>query len=228
MSNTRKNRKAAGKCILCGVSSPKSGKQSCETCLEIESAKAIKRFEIRRESGLCPYCSGTPPSGQISCTRCCERKLKHQRKRVADGKCRKCNNLAEPGYTSCAPHIERSKQSHKLRDLEVRNIIRYHYGSECKCCGESIELLLTIDHIDGGGNKHRKLTTGGQGGVSFYRWLIKNNFPSGYQRMCFSCNNGKSLNGGICPHQTKMVVSGSVQVSEAARELHHVQSESSF
>lgn len=42
---------------------------------------------------------------------------------------------------------------------------------------------LSIDHIDGGGAKHRKgLTTS-----NIYRWLIKNNFPTGFQVLCMNC-----------------------------------------
>lgn len=31
-----------------------------------------------------------------------------------------------------------------------------NYGGICTCCGESNVYFLTIDHVNGGGNKHRK------------------------------------------------------------------------
>ena len=31
-----------------------------------------------------------------------------------------------------------------------------HYGGECACCGEKRTEFLAIDHINGGGIKHRK------------------------------------------------------------------------
>src|SRR5262245_47553294 len=31
-----------------------------------------------------------------------------------------------------------------------------HYGTECACCGETHIEFLGIDHINGGGHKHRK------------------------------------------------------------------------
>jgi hypothetical protein len=42
---------------------------------------------------------------------------------------------------------------------------------------------LSIDHINGGGNKHLKEI--GQG--KLYSWLKKHNYPPGYQVLCMSC-----------------------------------------
>lgn len=75
------------------------------------------------------------------------------------------------------------------------------YGGFCACCGESELIFLTIDHIDGEGNTHRRELFGGRGGGPFYRWLAKNGFPPGFQVLCFNCNLGKHINGGVCPHQ---------------------------
>jgi hypothetical protein len=38
-------------------------------------------------------------------------------------------------------------------------------------------------------------------GNSFYMWLIRRGFPVGFQVLCFNCNIGRSMNGGICPHK---------------------------
>lgn len=163
-------------------------------------SKAQLRFALRRKQGLCPYCSGVPPIGQITCLKCRQRKLKHSKKRVKSGKCRKCNNTRLSGYTSCLLHMRKTRLNHKMKAEETRRLIDAHYGSECKCCGESIALLLTVDHINGSGNKHRESVSKGLGGTKFYNWLIKNNYPAGFQRLCFTCNNGRALNGGVCPH----------------------------
>ena len=69
-----------------------------------------------------------------------------------------------------------------------------HYGGCCCFCGEARIIFLTIDHIDGKGAKHRKdekITTGTQ----TYRWLEKNNYPSGFQIACFNCNAAKAQIG---------------------------------
>lgn len=76
-----------------------------------------------------------------------------------------------------------------------------HYGGnppKCACCDESNVKFLTIDHINGGGAKQRKQVGGG---FNFYRWLIRNNFPEGYQVLCFNCNCGRAKNNGVCPHK---------------------------
>ncbi len=72
-----------------------------------------------------------------------------------------------------------------------------HYGAVCVCCGESHYEFLCIDHINGGGNKHRKEI--GEGN-NLPRWLIKNKFPSNFQILCANCNQAKGANG-ICPHK---------------------------
>lgn len=38
----------------------------------------------------------------------------------------------------------------------ARWFVIHAYGGACACCGESREPFLAIDHIAGGGNKHRK------------------------------------------------------------------------
>ena len=64
-----------------------------------------------------------------------------------------------------------------------------HYGNDrCACvrCGESRPACLSIDHVNGGGTSHRrefKLRSSDK----FYRWLIVNNYPEGYQTLCMNC-----------------------------------------
>lgn len=67
----------------------------------------------------------------------------------------------------------------------------------CACCGESEYAFLTMDHIDGGGNEHRKETGWGHGA---YIWLAKNKYPEGFQVLCMNCNFAKGKLG-TCPHQ---------------------------
>lgn len=53
--------------------------------------------------------------------------------------------------------------------------------------------VLTIDHINGGGNKHRKRIHVFGGGSNFYLWLKKHKFPLGYRVICFNCQWMKRL-----------------------------------
>jgi hypothetical protein len=90
------------------------------------------------------------------------------------------------------------KDKERIATIEKRKRVFNHYGNKCACCGESNILFLSIDHINGGGTKHRQEI----GRTPIYRWLIKNNFPEGYQTLCMNCNCAKAW-WGKCPHQTK-------------------------
>ena len=71
----------------------------------------------------------------------------------------------------------------------------------CRCCGinEYME-FLTVDHIYGRDNlpeDEKDLY-----GKDLYRWLSLNDFPSGFQILCWNCNFAKH-NLGKCPHENK-------------------------
>jgi hypothetical protein len=55
--------------------------------------------------------------------------------------------------------------------------------------------MLGIDHINGGGTKHRKEIKN----FGIYKWLIDNNYPLGYRVLCHNCNCSLGFNG-YCPH----------------------------
>lgn len=82
----------------------------------------------------------------------------------------------------------------------IKRMVFDHYGNVCVCCGEDNLAFLSVDHIDGQGGKHRK-EIGKSSGIGFYTWLKKNNFPKGFQTLCFNCNIARHHNGGVCPHQ---------------------------
>jgi hypothetical protein len=73
-------------------------------------------------------------------------------------------------------------------------------GFRCVCCDITNPVFLTIDHINGNGNKHRKSIGANASGCHMYAWLVKNNFPEGYQVLCWNCNHAKHVDG-TCPHQ---------------------------
>jgi len=82
------------------------------------------------------------------------------------------------------------------KNLKLRVLNYYSDGMmKCSCCGESNIEFLTIDHINGGGSKHRKQI----GANNINRWLIKNNFPVGYRILCMNCNFSIGVHG-YCPH----------------------------
>jgi hypothetical protein len=92
--------------------------------------------------------------------------------------------------------MEKAKNGHKNTKLEV--FTRYSNGTPtCKQCGFSDLRALSIDHINGGGLKHRRLL-GISGGSGFYHWLKRNNYPEGYQVLCMNCQYIKKETNKEC------------------------------
>lgn len=130
----------------------------------------------------CTKCQQTKPLGDFSPNR-----------HTSDGcqpSCRRCcADYARAQYESVQGSVRERVRKHA--EL-LRNAVFGHYGWTCACCGTSDG--LTIDHVNGDGKAHREqLFSGKRGGQGsqFYRWLIKNNFPEGYQTLCRPCNASK-------------------------------------
>lgn len=108
-----------------------------------------------------------------TCVACGETKLNNQRFfREHRRTCRECEN-------------DRTKTYYQRRKVKV---LTYYGGGKTACveCGESRIDCLSIDHIDGGGLKHRR-SLGISSGSRFYGWLVNEGFPPGYQTLCMNC-----------------------------------------
>lgn len=98
------------------------------------------------------------------------------------------------------PHVKvAANEASKKSQHSIKIDVISHYGGKCACCGESGLVFLCVDHIDGDGAEHRRETKTSTG-IKFYRWLIKNKFPRGFQVLCWNCNSAKHILGS-CPHQ---------------------------
>ncbi len=77
----------------------------------------------------------------------------------------------------------------RLRRVQVKfDAIRaYSETSSCDICKTSFIEFLVIDHIEGGGCRHRR-ELGNHGSHRFYLWLMKNGYPPGYRVLCHNCN----------------------------------------
>ena len=96
-------------------------------------------------------------------------------------------------------HKQSRNETGRRYNKRLKATVIGHYGGKRACpgCKETNMAFLTIDHIKGGGTRHRRNISRGNG---FYLWLIRHKFPKGFQVLCFNCNFGKWANGGICPH----------------------------
>lgn len=93
---------------------------------------------------------------------------------------------------------EESLRKHREYYLKLRIRVLEHYSGgmpRCECCGETTVEFLSLDHINGGGTKHRKKIGYGR----IYYWIIQNGFPEGFRVLCHNCNQAIGVYGK-CPH----------------------------
>lgn len=84
--------------------------------------------------------------------------------------------------------IKRNARCNKIRRVRNRKLIFTHYGNKCAYCGQTNQVVLSIDHLNGGGAKHLRIIGRGD---QFYTWIIKNNYPKDFQILCRNCNWAK-------------------------------------
>jgi hypothetical protein len=108
-----------------------------------------------------------------------------------------CKSCLRKIAIKCREH--RNSQSRKIARA-LRLEVLQHYSKkrtpECACCKIQILEFLGIDHVKGGGRKHKETVK------HLYAWLKKNRFPKGFRVLCHNCN--QSLGAyGYCPHDSK-------------------------
>lgn len=124
------------------------------------------------------------------CKACCRRSNANwQRENKGTVNAKTARNFVRNGDR----YLEQNRRSR----LNRKKRIFAAYGNKCACCGEHRFEFLTIDHINGGGNKHRKEVTGH--GTHFHIWLEKNGYPEGFRVLCANCNTSMGFHG-YCPH----------------------------
>ncbi len=116
--------------------------------------------------------------------------------RTPDGRrydCRECKRKINTTYRDV--HLEQEQRASRERSQRIqqarRDRVFAHYGETCACCGS--DYMLCIDHVNGNGPQHRSDLFGhwDRAGHEFYRWLIRQGFPAGYQVLCSPCNVSK-------------------------------------
>lgn len=134
------------------------------------------------------------------------------------GKCKKCFGIDNNRRYMGSPerheaNRKAAREYYKNNVAKVREYAKQHnqdlrraalnaYSNndpKCACCGENTFEFLAIDHINGGGNQHRK-TIGCGSGSGTYTWLKANNYPVGFRVLCHNCNQTLG-NYGKCPHE---------------------------
>lgn len=121
--------------------------------------------------------------------------------------CRKCiraynqNNRvwARPYYQQYRDtHKEETRARTKKSRKTLRTTILELLGNVCACCGDTTYEFLAVDHINGGGNQHRKSL---KNPCTIYRQIRDDpEFRKLFQVLCHNCNCSRGFHG-YCPHE---------------------------
>ena len=98
---------------------------------------------------------------------------------------------------------EKVREISRRKNLKIRMAVLEAYGGKnpgCACCGEKEIKFLGIDHVNGGGTKHRQELR--SRGAAMYHELRRLEYPKGFQVLCHNCNLAKGFYGE-CPHKRK-------------------------
>src|SRR4051812_571025 len=119
------------------------------------------------------------------------------KRRRSEGKCAHCETLSVTYL--CDPCNITRKQQHKMFRADMKQQAVDAYGGKCACCGDARIYYLQIDHINGGGNAHRRelgmtsnSLSGTYSGYQFYMRMKKLGWPPILQVLCANCHNAKT------------------------------------
>ena len=81
------------------------------------------------------------------------------------------------------------RQRDRRASYREQVIKKFSNGSmSCAKCGENRPYVLTVDHIHGGGKRHRKdIFSVTKNYTQVYSWLLKNGSLEDYQILCMNC-----------------------------------------
>lgn len=153
-------------------------------CTHCRASKSPSDFHTDRSryDGLTTWC-------KICCNESNERSAKKNAvRRKATAKIWKANNS------------DKLKRYQRASRLKRRRELLARYGGSCACCGEDRLEFLAIDHINGGGTRHR--TELAAKGDVFYKWLKREGYPPGFRVLCHNCNLAIGFYGK-CPHEVE-------------------------
>lgn len=111
--------------------------------------------------------------------------------------CKVCGSKLTGKKTEfCSSKCKQADKRASIRDEFIRA-----YGGKCQCpgCDVNIPEFLSLDHIHGGGDKHRKKT--GTRGWAMYKLVLDEGCPKDkYRLLCHNCNMSRA-HFGYCPHE---------------------------
>ena len=164
--------------------------------------RSRQQYKDDKSNRVCVGCGkSTPELGRARCVRCLDKTRKSANryyvKRKANNLCGACGGPrdVDNNYISCSSCRSKHRELTATAKVDAMNA---YGGCACACCGETTLDFLSIDHVNGGGRKHRQTIKS-----NFYEWLNRNKYPSGYQVLCLHCNYAKYLHGA-CPYHVAL------------------------
>lgn len=122
----------------------------------------------------------------------------HKDNRSPIGICFQCKScLCEKSLKYYQEHKEERRKYTRDRGQQIKQIVLSHYSDgqpKCNQCGFEDIRALSVDHINGGGNKQRR--DDGLLGANFYKWIKHQNYPEGLQVLCMNCQFIKRMEDG--------------------------------
>lgn len=214
----RQKAKEFNLCQSCGMRPLAPLRSSCQVCLDRgreyrslvrskrDRKEYLKRWRADKKfNKICTICGERPLTNgsTTKCTECRETTSKSIIERYKNRKENKiCVRCKQPtnGFSKCSQCATEANVSHTKNRNNTKIAVFNHYSIDeiwkCNCCGEDFYEFLTIDHVENNGASHRKEMGSKKGsGHLLYRWLQINNFPVGYQILCWNCQWSKHLHG---------------------------------
>lgn len=142
--------------------------------------------------------------------------LEMERARAKRNREKHCATRKRSYYKHRDEIIARVIKGNRIRYRNRRLRCIEHYGNECACCGQTGIEFLVIDHINGGGLKHRKELR--KKSQNIYEFLIKNDYPEEFRVLCHNCNSSYG-HYGYCPHQIERGEITKKRANELIEEL---------
>lgn len=108
-----------------------------------------------------------------------------------DRLCKICNKKL---YEKCRINYRQKNYRYKKKFIIIAH---YSMGEMCcrNCRFNNIK-ALQVDHIKGNGAEHRRTF---KYSSQLYEWIVKNDFPDGFQILCANCNTVKKIDNNENP-----------------------------
>jgi hypothetical protein len=165
-----------------------------------------------------------------------QKQAAYHEKNKTRGYCKLCGNKKENRHRqscdACIPAYDKAlaDKKYQLAHPEQRAVISQTYhqklrheaivaygGYQCSCecnCNSTESEYLSLDHIHGGGNKHRKLLKG----KSIFFYLKRAGYPPGFRVLCHNCNASKGYYG-YCPREQKIGLPSAVGIKSLRNRI---------